>query len=178
MAETIKAIETRYNGRHYRSRLEARWAVFFDTLGLSYEYEPEGFEFDGMRYLPDFYIREWDAYVEIKGTLAAANDDRRKHRAFVSQKQSCLYVAIGQPLTRMIIVLLPRTPHWNTACQMICKLIGCEPSENEYCKGQDGQWIYFGDQIISMNLIESLPITSCEDFQASQNAASARFERF
>ena len=53
----IKAIETRYKGYRFRSRLEARWAVFFDALGLEWEYEPEGYELsDGSWYLPDFRI--------------------------------------------------------------------------------------------------------------------------
>ena len=52
----IKAIETRYKGYRFRSRLEARWAVFFDALGIKWEYEPEGFDFDGERYLPDFFL--------------------------------------------------------------------------------------------------------------------------
>ncbi len=38
----IKAIDTVYNGYKFRSRLEARWAVFFDAAGIKYEYEPEG----------------------------------------------------------------------------------------------------------------------------------------
>ena len=51
----MKAIETRYKGYRFRSRLEARWAVFFDALGLAWEYEPEGFDLGcGGRYLPDF----------------------------------------------------------------------------------------------------------------------------
>ena len=32
----MKAIETEYNGYRFRSRLEARWAVFFDALGIEY----------------------------------------------------------------------------------------------------------------------------------------------
>ena len=47
----IKAIETVYNGYRFRSRVEARWAVFFDTLGVPYEYEKEGFDFDGVPFL-------------------------------------------------------------------------------------------------------------------------------
>lgn len=39
----IKAIETKYHGHVFRSRIEARWAVFFDTIGVSWEYEKEGF---------------------------------------------------------------------------------------------------------------------------------------
>jgi len=63
----IKAIETHYKGYRFRSRLEARWAVFLDGLGLTWEYEPQGFDLgeDGP-YLPDFRILEWRCWVEIK----------------------------------------------------------------------------------------------------------------
>lgn len=72
MAE-IKPIQTKYNGYKFRSRLEARWAVFFDNAGIEYQYEPEGFELvDGSFYLPDFYLpkikgRSGPVYVEVKG---------------------------------------------------------------------------------------------------------------
>lgn len=71
-AKSIKPIETEYSGVRFRSRLEARWAVFFDALGISWEYEPEGFELpSGRRYLPDFRLR-WPGeehliyYAEVK----------------------------------------------------------------------------------------------------------------
>ena len=74
MTQTIKAIETRYKGYRFRSRLEARWAVFFDALGVEYRYEPEGFEKpkgDGsvLRCLPDFYLPQSKTWVEVKGCL-------------------------------------------------------------------------------------------------------------
>ena len=60
----IKAIETDYNGYKFRSRLEARWAVFFDAAKIKYEYEPEGYELaDNERYLPDFYLPDEDIFV-------------------------------------------------------------------------------------------------------------------
>jgi hypothetical protein len=63
----IKAIQTEYNGIKFRSRLEARWAVFFDTANIRYEYEPEGYETEeGQRYLPDYYLPDFDLYVEVK----------------------------------------------------------------------------------------------------------------
>lgn len=64
----IKAIETSYKGCRFRSRLEARWAVFFDALGVKWEYEKEGFNLgESGCYLPDFFIAEWnDLWVEIK----------------------------------------------------------------------------------------------------------------
>lgn len=38
------AIPTTYKGVTFRSKLEARWAVFFDTLGIEWEYEPQGYK--------------------------------------------------------------------------------------------------------------------------------------
>ncbi len=37
-------IETYYKGKWFRSRLEAKWAVFMDELGIVWQYEPEGFK--------------------------------------------------------------------------------------------------------------------------------------
>lgn len=53
---TIRAIETHYKGYRFRSRLEARWAVFFDAMGLKWEYEPEGYVTSAGPYLPDFRV--------------------------------------------------------------------------------------------------------------------------
>lgn len=77
MSTTIKAIETRYAGCRFRSRLEARWAVFFDHLGIKWEYEPQGFNFSRRPYLPDFRLpgikgskaHHPDTWVEVKGDL-------------------------------------------------------------------------------------------------------------
>lgn len=64
----IKPIETQYNGCRFRSRLEARYAVCFDILGLDWQYESEGYEIaTGVWYLPDFYIKDFDCFIEIKG---------------------------------------------------------------------------------------------------------------
>lgn len=66
----IKPIETLWKGYRFRSRLEARWAVFFETLGVRWEYESQGFELsDGTRYLPDFYLPDRGLYVEIKPAI-------------------------------------------------------------------------------------------------------------
>ena len=88
----IKPIETYYNGYRFRSRLEARWAVFFDALGVKYEYEPEGFDLgDGLYYLPDFKVKCWgtrgdieeepfDLWIEVKGNMT--NEDAEKIKRF------------------------------------------------------------------------------------------------
>lgn len=93
----IKAKETEYNGYLFRSRLEARWAVFFDALGVEYEYEPEGFELpSGKGYLPDFRVTLWGVrgvrdngphtlYIEIKPTPKMTQYDADRIYEFVGR---------------------------------------------------------------------------------------------
>lgn len=69
----LRAIETAYRGYRFRSRMEARWAVFFETLGIRWEYEPEGFVLsNGEWYLPDFRIwldnEPW--WIEVKPSIS------------------------------------------------------------------------------------------------------------
>ena len=98
----MKAIETRYKGYRFRSRLEARWAVCFDVLGLKWEYEKEGFDLDGIWYLPDFWLPEPQRYakenkplppsgiwIEIKGMLPSEEE---------LNKAGALALAAGYPV--------------------------------------------------------------------------------
>lgn len=70
---SITAIETRYRGYRFRSRLEARWAVFFDSLGIKWEYEPQGYKVGAYKraYLPDFFLLATKTWVEVKGDCEA-----------------------------------------------------------------------------------------------------------
>jgi hypothetical protein len=63
----MQPIETNYKGFRFRSRSEARWAVFLDTIQISWRYEEQGFDLNGTGYLPDFWVPDWNAWVEIKG---------------------------------------------------------------------------------------------------------------
>lgn len=82
----IKPIETIYKGYRFRSRLEARWAVFFDDLEEEWEYEKEGFEVDGERYLPDFYLPEKDLWVEIKPLIGGILGEYSKGKVYLVGK--------------------------------------------------------------------------------------------
>ena len=55
-------IPTTYHGTNFRSRLEARWAAFFDLAGWSWVYEP--FDLEG--YIPDFLM--------TSGTICGISD--------------------------------------------------------------------------------------------------------
>lgn len=74
----MQPIETLYRGHRFRSRLEARWAVFLDSLNLRWEYEVEGFELpDGTRYLPDFLVKTpqgADLWIEVKPSSTDSDD--------------------------------------------------------------------------------------------------------
>jgi hypothetical protein len=103
----MPAIETVYDGYRFRSRLEARWAVFFCHLGVRYQYEPEGFEWPKIgRYLPDFYLPSISSrgsdpvgvWLEVKPPdyVATEYDDKR-YDQLVMESRHTLMLAHGLP---------------------------------------------------------------------------------
>jgi hypothetical protein len=107
----MKAIPTEYNGTRFRSRLEARWSIALDALGIPWEYEPRRFYLSQDRsYLPDF--RLWGVvYAEVKPAFSRPECcDRslmlpmmQKWAAFTKEHQQTLFVLWGAPGL-----------HWNT----------------------------------------------------------------
>jgi hypothetical protein len=75
----IAAIPTKYKHVQFRSRLEARWAAFFDLGKRRWAYEP--FELEG--YIPDFilYGQRRNALVEIKPEYALDLGGEKMRRA-------------------------------------------------------------------------------------------------
>ena len=96
MSTTIRPIETYYDGYNFRSKLEARWACFFKHAGLKYQYEPQGFTDDEAKYLPDFYLPEFDTYAEAKGNENRYHTDLRKMCQILKGK--------GSPVRRLLIL--------------------------------------------------------------------------
>ena len=99
-AFSMKAIETRYKGYRFRSRLEARWAVFFDALGLTWEYEPEGFETDAGWYLPDFRLttvnRSTTPWVWVEIKPQKLNETEREKAFAVSSYTNAMLLELNQ----------------------------------------------------------------------------------
>ena len=103
---SLKPIPTEYKGHLFRSRLEARWAVFFDACGVEWEYEPEGFDLgDGVRYLPDFLLHgvagraDGDLFVEVKGRMNACDAEKIKRFA-----EAGMPVNGGKSATAILVV--------------------------------------------------------------------------
>lgn len=106
---TPKSIDTHYNGYKFRSRTEARWAIFFDELHIAYDYEPQGFDLSGTRYLPDFHLTNGlvlhqfqptqldQIWVEIKPHPELSDEERKKMAEFVKQTDHHILLIAGQP---------------------------------------------------------------------------------
>lgn len=95
--QPIRAIETVYKGYRFRSRLEARWAVCFDVLDLPWQYEIEGFSLPSGPYLPDFWLPDNAAWLEVKpGT---PTEMERQRAGELAAYTDCKFVTIlaGSP---------------------------------------------------------------------------------
>lgn len=113
----MRPIQTSYRGYRFRSRLEARWAIFFDSLKIKWEYEPQGFHLsNGEMYLPDFFLPGFETekgmYVEVKPDRLI--DKKALHLAKDSRVPVLMACGTPGPMTYTILLPddydLPRTP--------------------------------------------------------------------
>lgn len=87
MRRTIKAIKTEYKGYRFRSRLEARWAVFFDALGVRWEYEKEGYELPSFDFDRVAMVERHMSEVEEYGMLTTLEALADRLSVLASSKQ-------------------------------------------------------------------------------------------
>ena len=101
----LVAKPTEYAGRKFRSRIEARWAVFFDEIGVTWKYEEHGYDLAlGKRqvrgYLPDFYLPDvWGQsgkgiWWEVKGAPPTPAENRLAQALAKASGADC-YIASG-----------------------------------------------------------------------------------
>jgi hypothetical protein len=91
----MRAIETHWNGYRFRSRLEARWAVFFSALSIPFEYEKEGYDLGAAGwYLPDFWLPQQDCWVEIKGQ-GPSQEEQEKSAALAEHTDKRVFLFFG-----------------------------------------------------------------------------------
>lgn len=106
VAAVIQGIDTVYNGIRFRSRAEARWACFFDSVGWRWRYEPLDLE----GYIPDFVVAfAKPTIIEIKGgalTVGELEDHKAKLEMTSWTGETILLGA--QPLWRDFDELNPR----------------------------------------------------------------------
>lgn len=93
---TIKAIRTTYKGIEFRSRTEARWALYFDELGIPWEYEREGYELAAGWYVPDFWLPRQEIWWEVKGQHPTEKEIAMAHELAAVEGHN-VYIAVGGP---------------------------------------------------------------------------------
>ena len=71
------SVPTLYKGIQFRSRLEARWAIFFDELGIEWDYEPETFETKYGYYMPDFFLPSINRWFIVKGAKISDDESQK-----------------------------------------------------------------------------------------------------
>lgn len=158
----IKAIETKYKGYRFRSRTEARWAILFDSLGIKWKYESEGYDLgNGIYYLPDFKINviypsfQTILWIEIKGEYPSKSEIKKLF--LLSKTMHCVcFFFVGVPGDHSIYF--------------------CDPhKKEEECMEKIGMMKYQLGNILGF---ESEPffVDSVEVSQAISAARAARFE--
>lgn len=92
----MRVLETFYRGYRFRSRLEARWAVFMDSLAVKFVYEPEAFELGGVSYLPDFWVPHIKSFIEIKPEHPNEDEQYKAEKLCEFTKEN-VFIIYGQP---------------------------------------------------------------------------------
>ena len=70
----------KFKGIKMRSSWEIKFAQFLSLSGIKYKYESKTFDLKTTTYTPDFYIKKWDLYIEIKGMWI--HDAKQKFNKF------------------------------------------------------------------------------------------------
>jgi hypothetical protein len=124
----VKAIETRWKGWRFRSRTEARWAVFLEAAGIGFEYESEGFHLPSGPYLPDFRLTSFpsggfpkgaisqEAWLEIKPAFPSESEARKCEELAIATGSPVL-VAMGAPdFVEQVLIF---EPDWEPHMQQL-----------------------------------------------------------
>lgn len=175
----MKIIPTQYKSVLYRSRTEARWAVFFDVLGVGVEYEPEGYILNGVPYLVDFWIPEWELFVEVKGAepTEAEREKCRLLNRTTKQPVLCVYGGMHELARKGVLFTLEDTiPGVDFALLMGCRR--CERvvlgSMDE--AGEVWSWVALGEDCFRVCCADRHPIIDGHRIEEAYN--KARAERF
>lgn len=71
-------------GRNVRSTWEATVATALKDLGIAHEFESRRISLTGCTYLPDFYLPDFDLYIEVKGWL---NERAKRVTALMAEER-------------------------------------------------------------------------------------------
>lgn len=178
----MKALPSIFRGVTYRSRVEARWAIFLHELGVKAQWEPDGFDLGGVPYMPDFYVIAWDIYIEVKGAVPTGAE-RHKCQLLAEASGKPVLLAIGDPATGLGEWFTPGFPHDEipTGNARIAKCRKCERTVVALSYGPAGDDGYGwhnldGECVKKPNCTDKEPVSSTHLEAAAAKACAHRFE--
>lgn len=104
MNNKVRAIPTKYKKNVFRSRTEARWAVYLDLMGFDWEYESEGYTDGENSYLPDFTVKDFSSdkneflFIEVKPERSLT--EKEIDKILVAKNIADVFVVFGTPSSR------------------------------------------------------------------------------
>ncbi|MBX9667330.1 MAG: hypothetical protein K2X93_06910 [Candidatus Obscuribacterales bacterium] len=160
-----KGIDTEYGGIMYRSRLEASWALFFDTNRIRHKYEPKRIDLGIYRYTPDFWLPEFGLLVEIKPKDSKNRQNKQKaelpedkcYRTALQTKYPMLLIQ-GKPHDHLVDIFNPATSRRTFTHRTVvreCEIKPCKASQMLQADGS-GKVIILTDSVTN---VESLRFT-------------------
>lgn len=93
LGSNINLVE--YNNKYFRSSWEANFAKWCDLSGIKWEYESKTFDLGNTTYTPDFYLPEFNCYIEIKGYWW--QDAKEKFNKFIKIYPNILMILLQKP---------------------------------------------------------------------------------
>ena len=102
------AAPTPFDGFMFRSRTEARWAVFLKAVNVHYSYEGYSFNLPYLenpatigtsRYTPDFHLPDHHLWIEVKGTEPTPKDIAKAQRTILETREAFFFY-VGFPHVR------------------------------------------------------------------------------
>lgn len=97
----VKPSPTIYRGILFRSRLEAKWAIMMDFIGINFVYEPKRFKTELGYYLPDFWLSDLGVWLELKpSTMSGPSfEECRKAQSVSDQERRPCFIVCGFPIS-------------------------------------------------------------------------------
>jgi hypothetical protein len=152
MSYAIKAHPTKYNGVQFRSRLEARWACFFDLAKWNWQYEP----IDLTSWCPDFWVEFPCQHSECSGSHVLLVEVKPYYSIAEFNEHPCMKYAYGEYMEENGVIDLipadasaafgidPSVTYWEMAHGAGG---GIESVENWVCGDADAMWKQAGNSV-------------------------------
>jgi hypothetical protein len=185
MPPTIAALPTIYKGHEFRSRLEARWAIFFDCMGWKWEYEPEAVQTRHGGYLVDFWLPAHEVYAEVKpGEFTTKEFDKACDLVDKSGRSLLILSGEPQPLLSYYVVTNEFEQVWEDEVpterteRVIRNLLLFEYSKGHlFCS--DGMCKWYSGSTLPVPLDgHGFPTTALRAAEVTAAAHAARTARF